>query len=243
MIIVIAGTDSSGGAGLTRDTAVANTLGFGVFPVITAVTAQTHSGVTGIAAMSADFVKQQLDAACASGSFRAIKIGMLATADIAECVAEWLSRCSVPTVIDPVLKASSGGTLMSDGLQAGLLSQADLLTPNLLEAAALTGRPVARTTADIAVQANIILSGGAKAVLIKGGHGAGDEAVDHLFETSGHRQFSAPRLETGKRGTGCTLATAIACQLAAGHELAHACHAAKDYVQTWLRARCDGHDR
>ncbi|MDA5093674.1 hydroxymethylpyrimidine/phosphomethylpyrimidine kinase [Aliiroseovarius sp. KMU-50] len=238
-ILVIAGTDSSGGAGLTRDTAVANEMGCDVLPVVTAVTAQTHSNMTGVRPMSASFVMQQLDAALASGTFKAIKIGMLGTPDIAECVAEWLERRSMPTVIDPVLKTSSGWNLNSGILPQRLLAQADLLTPNLPEAAALTGRPVATTHAQVTDQASEILSGGPDAVLIKGGHGNGANSLDHLFGRSGHQTFSAPRVINGKRGTGCTLATAIACQLALGCDLIQACQSAKEFVHTWLSAPSD----
>lgn len=233
-ILVIAGTDSSGGAGLTRDTTVAGELGCEVLPVVTAVTAQTHAGVMGICPMSAGFVRQQLDAAFTSGSFEAVKIGMLGAPEIADCVAEWLAQRRMPVVIDPVLRSSSGCDLAPAPLPRHLLARADLLTPNLPEAATLTGLPIAATDVQIAEQAQELLAMGAKAVLIKGGHGTGRRSVDHLFWASGHQTFSAARLRQGKRGTGCTLATAIACHLASGRDLVEACGSAKDFVQTWL---------
>ncbi len=234
-ILVIAGTDSSGGAGLTRDTATAATLGFEVLPVVTAVTAQTQSEMLGSLLMDAGFVRRQIDAATASGDFQAVKVGMLGSKAVIDCVAEWLAQCTVPIVIDPVLKTSAGHALTSEDLPAELLSQADLLTPNLSEAALLTGRQVASSPSQISSQAQEILSYGAKAVLIKGGHGEGSDAVDHLFECSAYRAFRAPRLPFDKRGTGCTLAMVIACQLALGRPVQHACGFAKDYVHSWLQ--------
>lgn len=234
-ILIIAGTDSSGGAGLTRDTSVATLLGLDVLPVVTAVTAQTHSGVWAINPMSVSFIKWQIEAALASEPIQAIKIGMLCNAQIAKCVADCISHCSVPVVIDPVLKSSSGKSLTSGHLSNKLLALADLVTPNLSEAAAFSKRAPASDANEIAAQARAIMSSGCKAVLIKGGHGSGPASVDHLFDTSGHRQFSAPRLKTDKRGTGCFLATAIACKLASGENLANACHSAKGILYDWLQ--------
>lgn len=235
-ILVIAGTDSSGGAGLTRDASTAQSLGLQPLPAVTAVTAQTDGRVVAIETMRPQLITRQIEAALACGPVHAIKIGMLGTAEIAEAVAKAIRDCPAPVVLDPVLKASSGGELSSGTLPENLLRQTDLITPNLPEAAMLTGQPQARSKAQIANQAKQILATGARAVLIKGGHGGGAMSVDHLFAPFGHRAYSAPRHHVGKRGTGCTLATAIACHLALGHDLGDACKSAKDYVQAWLQS-------
>ena len=229
-IMIIGGTDSSGGAGLTRDTSTARSLGFDVMPVVTAVTAQTNARVRGAKVMPADFVAMQIEAALAADDPAAIKIGMLGTGEIAKTVARAISDLSIPVVIDPVLKSSSGGQLMSGQLPRQLLSRACLVTPNLPEAAALADRPMAATDDQIAAQAEWFLAEGARAVLIKGGHAKGDTAIDHLFEPFGKHVFRAPRLETSMRGTGCALATAIACALAEGRDLPLACQQAKAFV-------------
>lgn len=235
-VLVIAGTDSSGGAGLTRDTATAAALGCEVLPVVTAVTAQTHSGVSGISPVSADFVRQQVLAALASGPVEAVKIGMLGSTEVADCLADLLDDCPAPVVMDPVLKSTSGGALMTGAIPAALLRRCDLMTPNLPEAAQLCGRQRARTREEIACQAQHILRAGARSVLIKGGHATDPEAIDHLFGAAGHHVFVAPRLGSSRRGTGCTLATAIACHLALGLDMPDACRAAKGYVHDWLGA-------
>lgn len=234
-IIVIAGTDSSGGAGLTRDAVVAAEMGCQLLPVVTAVTAQTDRAVTGLQLVTPDMVAAQIAAALSQSKVKAVKIGMLGTPEIALAAAMALETSTLPVVLDPVLVSSSGKALMSGMLPSPLIRRADLLTPNLPEAAAMTRRNQAANFAEIAAQADLLRRGGARAVLIKGGHGAGDLATDHLFDPSGHQCFSAPRLNIGRRGTGCSLATAIACELSRGHELAHACAAAKAYVHAWLR--------
>ena len=233
-VMIIAGTDSSGGAGLARDTIVAGMLGFQVSPVVTAVTAQTNSTVTKIALMAPDMVVAQIKAALECAAPQAIKIGMLGSQRIAEAVAETLALRPAPIVLDPVIRSSSGTRLLSGELPAGLGALADLVTPNLPEAAILTGRNTAQSDAEIARQARILMARGIRAVLIKGGHGRGTTSVDHLFDDTGHEQYSAPMLSTGKRGTGCTLATAIACYLAQGQNLSSACHLAKCFTHRWL---------
>lgn len=238
-IMVIAGSDSSGGAGLSRDIAVAAELGVEVMPIVTAVTAQTHEAVAGTVPIPARFVRQQIEAARTSGEFQAIKIGMLGTVEVAECVADCLQHMPVPTVFDPVLKASSGGALMAGQVPRALLAQADLVTPNLEEAAVLTGRALAADFSTIAAQANGILQAGAGAVLVKGGHGGGEEATDHLFGACGHHAFPSPRLPVERRGTGCAFATTIACQLALGRGLVDACRLGKQRMQSWLEQSLD----
>lgn len=233
-ILVIAGTDSSGGAGLTRDVAVANALGVEVAPVVTAVTAQTHKGVLDIMPVRTGLVADQISAALTSARSSAIKIGMLGNDDIAQAVADALQACTAPVVLDPVLASSSGGALLKGALPKTLIARTTLLTPNLPEAAALTGRHHAKSQTEITAQAHDLLSHGADAVLIKGGHGQGDHATDHLFTHDNHIALNAPRINAEKRGTGCALSTAITCSLALGKDLTQACRNAKDFVHQWL---------
>lgn len=234
-IMIIAGTDSSGGAGLTRDTVTASMLGFEILPVVTAVTAQTNAAVVHTTLLSPETVVQQIKAALITAPPLAIKIGMLGSNDIATAVAHALTDCPIPIVLDPVIKSSSGARLLSGPFPNSLLQNIDVITPNLPEAAILTRRKVAQSACDITAQARAILAMGPQAVLIKGGHGQGEDATDHYLDGSVHLRFNAPRLASGKRGTGCTLATAIACNLARGHRPAQACEQAKIFTHAWLR--------
>jgi hydroxymethylpyrimidine/phosphomethylpyrimidine kinase len=237
-LLVIAGTDSSGGAGLTRDLSVAAALGVGVAPVVTAVTAQTHKGLVDAELMPPNLVQSQITAALDTARPEAVKIGMLGSSAIAEIVAATLAEHGLPIVLDPVLKSTSGGTLLEGGLPKALLSTTTLITPNLPESAALTGLPEAADLTQITQQARALQAPGSRAVLIKGGHASGCDATDHLFDGDTHHAMSAPRLDVQQRGTGCSLATAIACHLALGHNLQTACDLGKRHVHDWLaRAR------
>jgi hydroxymethylpyrimidine/phosphomethylpyrimidine kinase len=232
-VLIIAGTDSSGGAGLTRDTSVAAAHGVQVAPVVTAVTAQTDSGVSAIHPVTPDLVHDQISCALAA-PVDAVKIGMLGSAETAGAVADALNGTRCPVVMDPVLRASSGPALnRSDAfsLIAPLMEFITLLTPNLEEARVLAGLPDGRPDA----LAKAIGSRGVQASLIKGGHDTGEASVD-LLQMPGaepHR-FSAPRLNRSQRGTGCALATAIACRLAQGHALPQACALAKRDIHNWI---------
>ncbi|MEM9578167.1 MAG: hydroxymethylpyrimidine/phosphomethylpyrimidine kinase [Pseudomonadota bacterium] len=235
-VMVIGGTDSSGGAGLTRDTCVAHDFGCRVLPIVTAVTAQSDDRVFKTQLMPADVIIGQIEAALATVQPDAIKIGMLGSAEIADAVSHAIRGQSCRIVIDPVLKSSSGRQLMSGTFPGSLLAQAHLVTPNLLEAAALSGLPLAQTDAQIVAQAEWFLSRGAQAVLIKGGHASGETCCDHLFQAAKQHVLRAPRLKSAVlRGTGCALATAIACGLARGDDLYLACRTAKSFVQDRLR--------
>ena len=233
-ILVIAGTDSSGGAGLTRDTAVAGELGCAIKPVVTCVTAQTNSALLHIHQVPPQVVAAQIEAACADSPPDAIKIGMLGSADSADTVAVALADKDIPIVVDPVLKSSSGGALFLGESLQHIFSMATLLTPNLDEAAVLARSSVAVSEHDIAMQAEGLRHQGAQAVLIKGGHGEGDDCVDLLFQASQRHHFSAARLSKGRRGTGCSLATAIACHLAQGQDVQHAVARSKAYIHNWI---------
>ena len=159
---------------------------------------------------------------------------MLGSAEIIEIVLRILGSNNIPIVFDPVLKTSSGGILTDVNDVTQLFPKITLLTPNLVESAILTNRPVANNNTEIKRQATILQDMGAKSVLIKGGHGAGDTCDDHLFHDLQHKIISRPRLAESKRGTGCTLSSAIACQLANGVSISGACQNANDFVWQWL---------
>ena len=239
-VLVIAGTDPSGGAGLTRDVDTIVRLGGQARAVVTAVTAQTDRTVDRIACLPPQLIAAQFDAAFAGKRPGAIKIGMLGSTAIVETLAASLASADgVPIVFDPVIAASSGAALIdaagSRAMVDLLLPLTEVLTPNLPEAAALTGLPPASTEADMHRQAELLLDRGARFVLLKGGHGNGEEAVDRLYSHNRPLQrFSAARRPGNARGTGCALASAIATLMADGRTVEAACNAAKELV---LRTR------
>lgn len=240
-MLVIAGTDSSGGAGLTRDVATLAHFGTEALCAVTAVTAQTDAAVTAVERLAPELVRAQIAAALATARVRAVKIGMLADAGIVAAVSEALpSREQAPLVLDPVLAASSGGELLDAAgraaLRVRLLPRTTLLTPNVGEAAALLDAAPATDEAETIAQGRALCALGALAVLVKGGHARGPLAVDWLVTRAGGvESFSAPRLPVDRRGTGCALASAIAAALAGGDALAAACDRAKRYVTEVLR--------
>ena len=240
-VLVIAGTDSSGGAGLTRDVATLTQLGVEAQCAVTAVTAQTDREVRAVELLPARLVQAQIRAALAARRAAAIKIGMLGSQSIVEAVAEVIpSRDHAPLVLDPVLAASSGGVLLEAqgraALAALLLPRATVLTPNIPEAAVLLGVKAAATAQEIIGQGRALCARGAAAVLMKGGHASGGLATDWLVTADGGtREFSAPRLSGARRGTGCALASAIAAGLAAHLSLEAACQRAKEHVTGLLR--------
>jgi hydroxymethylpyrimidine/phosphomethylpyrimidine kinase len=240
-VLVIAGTDSSGGAGITRDVATLTHFGVEAQCVVTAVTAQTDREVTAIELLPPPLVRAQISAALATGRAGAVKIGMLGSEAIVEAVADVIApREQLPLVLDPVLAASSGGVLLDPqgraALIALLLPRATLLTPNIPEAAALLGAAPAASAADIIAQGRALCALGTVAVLMKGGHASGELATDWLVRPEGSvREFTAPRLAAERRGTGCALASAIAGGLAAGLSLEAACQRAKEHVAGLLR--------
>ncbi len=188
--------------------------------------------------MPADFVARQIDSVFADLAVKAVKIGMLSQTAVIAAVAEGLARRagSIPVVLDPVMVATSGDRLITDAavatLRERLLPRADLITPNLPEAAVLLGEPVAADAAAIVAQARRLVALGARAVLIKGGHGTGRESIDHLVTADGAlRTLSAPRIATrNTHGTGCTLSAAVAAGLAQGLALPEAVAEAKAYL-------------
>lgn len=230
VVIVIGGTDSSGGAGIARDIATLTELGCEARPVVTAVTAQTDLAVHAVVAESPDHVEQQLSSALATGRVGAIKTGMLHSGDTVIAIAEVLADfAAIPLVIDPVLVSSSGTPLLgpdgSAAIKTHLLRLCTLVTPNLPEARLLTGCELPEQ------QAEFLLELGATAALVKGGHGNGAMSIDRLFQSGmPAAEFAAPRLTASLRGTGCMLASAIAANLSLGKSRHEACSLAKDFV-------------
>jgi hydroxymethylpyrimidine/phosphomethylpyrimidine kinase len=240
--VTIAGSDSSGGAGIQADLKTFSALGVYGASVITALTAQNTKSVTGIHDLPPGFIAAQIDAVFSDLAVDAVKIGMLSQVSTIEAVAAGLDRHDARgVVLDPVMVASSGDRLLQpaavDALRRVLIPRADVLTPNLAEAAALLDVAVAKDEAAMRAQAERLLALGAKAVLIKGGHGGGAESVDLLVAASGLTRLSAPRfVTTSTHGTGCTLSSAIAAGLAKGLDLDAAARSAKDYVTTSIGA-------
>jgi hydroxymethylpyrimidine/phosphomethylpyrimidine kinase len=237
--LTIAGSDSSGGAGIQADLKTFAALGVYGASVITALTAQNTTGVIAIHEVPADFIAAQIAAVFADLDVGAVKIGMLGNA--AAAVAAGLDRHRPRhVVLDPVMVASTGADLLRadamDGLRS-LMSRADVVTPNLFEAAALLDAPLARDEDAMRAQAQKLLAFGAGAVLIKGGHGGGPDSVDLLVEADGCARFTAPRIATkNTHGTGCTLAAAVAAGLAKGLALNAAVREAKAYVSAAIAA-------
>ncbi len=239
--LTIAGSDSSGGAGIQADLKTFSALGVYGASVITALTAQNTKGITAIHPVPAGFVAAQMDAVFSDLDVDAVKIGMLANAAIVEAVAGGLDRHRVGNaVLDPILAASTGADLLhADAISALklLARRARVLTPNLFEAAALLDVPMARDESEMRAQARALSALGAGAVLIKGGHGGGSESVDVLVEGDDCMRFAAPRVATrNTHGTGCTLASAIAAGLAKGLPLTAAIGDAKAYVTDAIAA-------
>ncbi|MGB6535739.1 MAG: bifunctional hydroxymethylpyrimidine kinase/phosphomethylpyrimidine kinase [Xanthobacteraceae bacterium] len=239
--LTIAGSDSSGGAGIGADLKVFSALGVYGACVVTALTAQNTKGVFAIHAVAPDLVSAQMDAVFSDLEVGAVKIGMLANSSIIEAVGSGLARHqSRNVVLDPILAASSGAELLrADAIGAlqQLAGQARVFTPNLFEAAALLEVPMAQDETEMRAQAEKLLVLGARAVLIKGGHGGGKDSVDLLVEGDRCTRLAAPRIGTrNTHGTGCTLASAIAAGLAKGLSLDEAVREAKDYVTAAIAA-------
>ena len=235
--LTIAGSDSGGGAGIQADlkTFAANEV-FGT-SVITALTAQNTQGVSAIHDVPLVFIVGQMDAIFSDFEVAAVKIGMLSRVETIRLIASELRRRSAPhIVLDPVMVATSGDRLLQEdavaALRTELMPLAEIVTPNLHEAAALTGKPFARNEQEMEAQARDIFAFGPRWVLVKGGHGTGDEAVDLLVGGDGAvTRVRGRRIDTkNTHGTGCTLSSAIAAHLARGASPSDAVRAAKDYV-------------
>jgi hydroxymethylpyrimidine/phosphomethylpyrimidine kinase len=234
--VTIAGSDSGGGAGIQADLKTFSALGVYGASVITALTAQNTRGVTGIHDVPPDFITAQIDAVFSDLAVNAVKIGMLSAPAAIAAVAAGLERWKQTLVVlDPVMVATSGDRLLApvaiDVLKSELIPRALVITPNLPEAAALLDAPIAETESEMRVQAEKLLALGAKAVLIKGGHASGAQAVDLLVSHDAVARLTAERVGTkNTHGTGCTLSSAIAAGLAKGQRLGESVSDAKQYV-------------
>jgi hydroxymethylpyrimidine/phosphomethylpyrimidine kinase len=234
----IAGSDSSAAAGIQADLKTFAALGVYGATVITAVTAQNTLGVTAIHGLPSPIVAAQIDAVFSDLFIKAVKTGMLGGADAIEAVADGLARwaADIPVVVDPVMVSTSGSRLLEKGAESALRQRlmplATLVTPNLHEAAALLCAGVAANEEEAKAQAVQLFKLGPRAVLIKGGHAAGSNATDIFYDGTQFRSYSAPRIATrNTRGTGCTLASAIAAFLAKGRTMQDAISEAKTYLQ------------
>ena len=233
--LTIAGSDSGGGAGIQADLKAFSARGAYGASVITAITAQNTRAVTAVHPVPVDIVGAQIDV-------RAIKVGMLFSPELTEVVAKRLDGHGAPVVLDPVMVAKSGDTLLQDAaieaLRTRALPLSTLLTPNLPEAARLLEQPEAEDVVTMERQGQALCDLGAGAVLMKGGHGSGETCIDLLVRpASPAMRLTAPRQHTrNTHGTGCTLSSAIAAELALGHALDDAVAVAHGYLQGAIRA-------
>ncbi|MEJ0010350.1 MAG: bifunctional hydroxymethylpyrimidine kinase/phosphomethylpyrimidine kinase [Alphaproteobacteria bacterium] len=238
-VLIVAGSDSGGGAGIQGDIKTVSALGGYAMTAVTALTAQNTRGVFGVFGVPAEFVAQQIDLCLGDIGADAAKTGMLLNAEIILAVAEHLPT-GVPLVLDPVMVAKGGASLLDPEaiavLKDRLVPRAALLTPNLPEAGLLLGRAIDEGALED--EARALLDLGPKAVLLKGGHGSGDIVTD-VLATEGHAPLvlRAKRLKTRHtHGTGCALASAVATGIAQGMALADAVARAHAYVQHALAA-------
>jgi hydroxymethylpyrimidine/phosphomethylpyrimidine kinase len=240
--VTIAGSDSGGGAGIQADLKTFSALGVYGASVVTALTAQNTKGVSAIHDVPPDFIAAQIDAVFSDLDIKAVKIGMLSQPAVIEAVAAGLDRWKAQNVVlDPVMVATSGDRLLNPQavtvLQRFLFPRAVVITPNLQEAAALLDAPMARNEDEMLAQAGRLRDRGARAVLLKGGHGDGAESVDMLVLPVSFTRLAAPRVATrNTHGTGCTLSSAIAAGLAKGLDLVAAAREAKVYISEAIAA-------
>ncbi|MDB5451947.1 MAG: thiD [Caulobacteraceae bacterium] len=238
-VLVIAGSDSGGGAGIQADIKTITMLGGYAATAITAVTVQNSLGVTGVHPIPLQIIAAQARAVLSDIGADAIKTGMLGDAATVELVGQLIDEAGVPAVVDPVMIAKGGASLLADDAVASvrrvLVPRAALLTPNAPEAEALTGL-TCRTTEDLRRAGEALLAAGARAVLMKGGHIAGELVTDLLITPSGETVFTGARIVTRHtHGTGCTLASACAVGLAQGLSLETAVARAWGYVAEAIR--------
>lgn len=235
--LAIAGSDSGGGAGIQADLKTFSALGVYGASVITAVTAQNTQAVTAVHDIPVDIVTQQIQAVLVDIDVAAIKVGMLSSSEIIIAVREQLGHSNIPVVLDPVMVAKSGDVLLQqsaiESLKTKLLPIATLLTPNLPEAAALLQCDVATDEAAMKAQGEALIKLGATAVLMKGGHASGDECVDLLIVRGEPvARFTSIRVNTkNTHGTGCTLSSAIAANLAKGKPILESVRLSHSYLK------------
>lgn len=243
--LTIAGSDSGGGAGIQADLKTFSALGVFGASVITSITAQNTQGVRGIQAVSPEIVEGQINAAFEDITIDAVKIGMLHNRKAAGIVARAIDRFSPSKVIlDPVMISTSGSKLIEDDtiriIVNDLFHRVTLVTPNLDEAAFLSGMPI-RNEEDMEKAAQKLLALGCRSVLMKGGHLEGSERTDILFtQDAAPLRLVTPTVQThNTHGTGCTLSSAIAAYMALGKELPDAVKLAKEYITAALKAGAD----
>ncbi len=232
-VLCIAGSDSAGGAGIQADLKTALALGAHGMSAVTAVTAQSSRGVQGVWPVPVEGVRAQIRAVLDDIGADAIKVGMLATAEIVDAVADELAEVGLPVVVDPVCVSKHGDSLLAadalDLLKARIMATATVVTPNLAEVGLLAGVEVG-DRADLLAAARAVHALGARWTLVKGGHLAGD-AVDLLWDGTTATSYAAERLDNQHtHGTGCTLSSAIAVFLGQGYSVPDAVQQAKDYV-------------
>ena len=241
--LTIAGSDSSGGAGIQADIKTMTANGVFAMSAITALTAQNTTGVAGIMEVSPEFLKEQIDCIFTDIRPDAVKIGMVSSAELIAAIAEKLTEYHAENiVVDPVMVATSGAKLISDDaidtLKERLLPMADVLTPNIPEAEVLSGMEV-RTEEDMIKAAEKISENYHCAVLLKGGHQLND-ANDLLYRNGSYRWFYGKRIDNpNTHGTGCTLSSAIASNLAKGFDMDTSVERAKAYISGALGAMLD----
>jgi len=237
-VLIVAGSDSGGGAGIQGDIKTVTMLGGYAMTAITALTAQNTQGVYGIVGVEAGFVRKQIDVVLSDIGADAIKTGMLYSWEIADMMSE-VARLNpqIPLIVDPVMVATSGDSLLDsrkavDILKEKLIPKATIVTPNIPEAEIITGRRIDNVD-DMFFAAQRIISMGAKSVVIKGGHANGDIIFDVFYDKYGDKQvFSSQRVYTkNTHGTGCTLASAIACGIARGKTIKFSVIYAKEYLE------------
>ncbi len=241
-VLIIAGSDSGGGAGIQADIKTVTALDGFAMTAITALTAQNTQGVFGVHPVPLDFVRQQIEVVMNDLGADVIKTGMLGDSGTIGAVCDALADFApkVPLVLDPVMVAKGGHNLLAAEavatLRQRLLPRAAVITPNLPEAEALTGMQI-HSVADMRVAAGLLLSLGVPAVLLKGGHLEGDVLTDLLATADGIEAFSADRIQTRHtHGTGCTTASAVAAGLAQGLGLRDAVIRARAYVRAAIAA-------
>ena len=240
-VLIVAGSDSGGGAGIQADIKTVTALGGYAATAITALTAQNTEGVFGVVPIDTSFIAQQIQLVLGDIGADAIKTGMLHSAPVIETVVDCLDThgAGIPRIVDPVMVAKGGHSLLEDtaveALRARLLPGAAVLTPNLPEAEVLLGKKIDDAAA-MPDAARALLGLGPRAVLLKGGHLAGDRIVDVLATADRLESFECARIETRHtHGTGCTLASAVATGLAQGLSTRDAVIRARDYVQEAIR--------
>ncbi len=243
--LTIAGSDSSGGAGIQADLKVFQANGVFGMSAVTAVTVQNTMGVKGVQTIAPDIVKDQIDAVFDDIEVNAVKIGMLSNADVIEAVSSALSEKSVlpPVVLDPVMVSKSGFFLIEDdaikSMVVNLFPYASVITPNIHEASRLCGIDI-NSIDDMHKAAELLAEKGCKNVLVKGGHLKGDNCIDVLFDSKEFFCCEEKRIDTkNTHGTGCTLSSAIASNLAKGFSMRDSVINAKKYLTEAIRFSTD----